>query len=389
MDIPRFVVIGSGFSGSVFAERVSDILNEKVLIIEKRGHPGGNSFDYVDKSGIFIHKYGPHIFHTDSEKVWEYINKFGSFNNYKHKVLAYIDGEYTELPFDFRGIEQFFKKDFEKIKARFLKYYKKGDKVPIYELLKSEDTLLKEIGEFVYEKIFSNYSKKQWGESPLNLSKEVLKRVPVYIGVKDGYFDNRYEGIPEKGFFTVFNNMLNNKNIQIKYNTDFKELFYLKEGKIYRKEGKEFKGIFIYTGALDYLFDYKFGKLPYRSLKFNFERIDKEYYQKAAVVNYPNDYEFTRITEYKHFTDIKTSATIISKEFPGEYGEKSKDYNIPYYPILKKENMEILNKYLKEAKKYKSLILIGRLAEYKYYNMDEAILSAMNLFEKNLSSKII
>ena len=157
MDIPRFVVIGSGFSGSVFAERVSDILNEKVLIIEKRGHPGGNSFDYVDKSGIFIHKYGPHIFHTDSEKVWEYINKFGSFNNYKHKVLAYIDGEYTELPFDFRGIEQFFKKDSGKIKARFLKYYKKGDKVPIYELLKSEDTLLKEIGEFVYEKIFSKW----------------------------------------------------------------------------------------------------------------------------------------------------------------------------------------------------------------------------------------
>jgi UDP-galactopyranose mutase len=388
MDIPKFVIIGGGFSGAVFAERVANILNEKVLIVEKREHIGGNSYDYKSEEGIFVHKYGPHIFHTDNDIVWDYLLKFSSFNNYKHKVLAYIDGKYIQLPFDFKGIEEFFKENGEKIKERLLENYKYSDKVPIYELLNSKDRLLKEIGEFVYEKIFLNYSIKQWGENPLNLSKEVLKRVPVYIGNKEGYFENRYEGIPKKGFLNLFNNMLKNKNIYIKLNKDVKELFYLKDGMIYTKENRVFEGYFIYTGPIDYLFDYKFGKLPYRSLKFEFEKIEKEFYQKAAVVNYPNDNDFTRITEYKHFIRGKSSKTIISKEFPGEYDKNSKNFNIPYYPILKEKNMEILNRYLDEAKRYDKLYLIGRLAEYRYYNMDEAILSALNLFNDRFKSII-
>ncbi len=387
MDIPKFVVIGGGFSGAVFAERVAEMLNEQILIVEKREHIGGNSYDYKSEEGIFVHKYGPHIFHTDYDIVWDYLLNFSSFNNYKHKVLAYIDGKYIKLPFDFQGIEEFFKERKEKIKERLLENYKISDKVPIYELLNSKDKLLKEIGEFVYNKIFLNYSIKQWGENPLNLSKEILKRVPVYIGIKDGYFENRYEGIPEKGFINIFNNMLKNENIGIKLKTDVKEFFYLKDGMIYTKDNKVFDGYFIYTGPIDYLFDYKFGKLPYRSLKFDFQKIDKEYYQKAAVVNYPNDYDFTRITEYKHFIEIKTSKTIISKEFPGEYDENNKEFNIPYYPILKEENINILSKYLNESKKYKKLYLIGRLAEYKYYNMDEVILSALNLYNKEFEDK--
>ena len=377
----KFIVAGAGFSGAVIAERIANELNEKVLIYEKREHLGGNAYDFVNKDGIIIHKYGPHIFHTFSKKVWDYISSFTEWFEYKHRVLAKVEGKLISLPFDFKGIETLLTDKSEKIKDTLIKTYGKNKKIPIYELLNSEKEILKEFGEFVFEKIFLNYSKKQWGVNPLSLSKEVLKRVPVFIGHRDYYFDDPYYGIPNNGFTNLFQKMLNHKNIKILLKKDFKDDFKIKDNKVLFK-GKKFEGIIVYTGEIDYLFDRKFGKLPYRSLKFEFEDYDLKEFQPVAVVNYPGKERFTRITEYKHFLNQKVKKTTISKEYPGEYTPQKKNFNIPYYPILNKENKKIFEKYLKEANKIKNLFLVGRLAEYRYYNMDNAILRALEIFEE-------
>jgi len=377
----KFIVAGAGFSGAVITERIANELNEKVLIYEKRDHLGGNAYDFVNKNGIIIHKYGPHIFHTFSKKVWNYISRFTEWFEYKHRVLAKVDDKLIPLPFDFKSLEILLTDKSAKIKETLLKTYGENKKTPVYELLNSNKKILKEFGEFVFEKIFFNYSKKQWGVNPLSLSKEVLKRVPVFIGYTNSYFDDPYYGIPKDGFTRIFNKMLDNKNIKILLKKDFKEDFRIKDNRVFFK-GKKFDGIIIYTGEIDYLFDRKFGKLPYRSLKFEFEDCNLKEFQPVAVVNYPGKEKFTRITEYKHFLNQKVKKTTISKEYPGEYTPNKKNFNIPYYPILSKENEELFEKYVKEAKEIKNIFLVGRLAEYRYYNMDDAILRALETFEK-------
>ncbi len=378
----KFIIIGAGFAGSVLAERIANTLNKKVLIIEKRNHIGGNCYDYKDRNGIIVHKYGPHLFHTDFKEVWDYLSNFTDWSIYHHKVLAFIDGKKVPIPFNFNTIEQLFPSTFaKKLQEKLLNRYQYGSKVPILELKKEKDEDLKFLANFVYEKVFKNYTAKQWNMKPEDIDPEVTARVPVFIGKDDRYFNDKYQAVPKEGYTKIFKNMLNNKNIKLLLNTDFKEVLQVdfEKKKIYFF-GNEFKGKLIFTGMIDELFDYRFGKLPYRSLNLKFETIEKEYFQEVATVNYPNDYDFTRITEFKHIHPTKADKTTILKEYPKEY----KENDIPYYPVFTKENRQKYNKYKELVQNFEQIIPIGRLADYRYYNMDDIIKRALDIFEEKI-----
>lgn len=362
------LVVGAGFSGAVIANLIASELNEKVLVIDKKNHIAGNCFDYRDENGIMIHKYGSHIFHTNSEKVWNYLKKFTDFNTYMHKVVGYIDGIETHIPFNFNTLYDVFPQTFaQRLEEKLLKTFEYNTKVPILEFQKQDDEDLKFLANYVYEKIFLHYTLKQWGGTPKDVDGAVTARVPVYLSKDDRYFQDKYQGIPLNGYTKIIEKMLDNKNIKVKLNTDYKSL----------KE-KKFKRIF-YTGSIDEFYDYKFGQLPYRSVNFKFETYDKEYYQSHACVNYPCNYDFTRIHEYKHYLGDKSNKTVIAKEY-SEFFELGK--NERYYPIPKSENTELYNKYFEEAQKDKNVYFLGRLGDYKYYNMDKAIERAIDLFEE-------
>jgi len=379
----NYLIVGSGFSGLVIAERIADVLNQKVLIIEKRNHIGGNCYDYKDENGIIIHKYGPHLFHTDFKEVFDYLSNFTDWNIYHHKVLAFIDGKKVPIPFNFNTIEQLFPQELSrKLEEKLLNRYEYGSKVPILELKKEEDKDLKFLANFIYEKVFKNYTVKQWGLKPEEIDLQVTARVPIYISRDNRYFTDKYQAIPKEGYTKIFERMLNHPNIKIMLNTDFKEVINIDfENKRIYFMGQEFKGKLIFTGMIDELFNFKYGYLPYRSLDLRFETVEKEYFQEAPVVNYPNDYDFTRITEFKHIHPAKSEKTTILKEYPKSY---KPNIDIPYYPVFTKENQELYNKYKEEAEKIENLILIGRLAEYKYYDMDNAIKRALEIFEERV-----
>jgi len=385
------IIVGSGFAGCVAAERLAS-KNKSVLLIEKRNHLGGNMYDYFDKNGILIHKYGPHIFHTNDEEVFNYLSRFTEWAPYQHKVLARIEGKKVPLPFNLNSLYLVFTKEFaKKLEIKLIQNFGYNKKLPILELRKKakqiNDDGLEFLATYVYEKVFLNYTRKQWNEEPGNLF-GVTERVPILISRDDRYFQDRYQFMPKEGYTKIFERMVNKENIKILLNTDYKQIINVDfENKKVYLFGKEFKGIFVYTGMIDYFFDYKFGKLPYRSLDFNFEEIDKEFYQEVAVENYPNEYNFTRITEFKHFyksvNNHNNNKTIIVKEYPKKYDEE----NEPYYPIPKKGNFEQYEKYKNKAeslnKKFKDVRFysIGRLAEYKYYNMDVVVKRALEKFK--------
>lgn len=377
------IVIGSGFAGATMAERLANDLSKKVLLIEKREHVGGNMYDYVDETGVITHKYGPHLFHTNIDAVYNYVTKFGSWFNYEHRVLGKVKDKLVPIPFNLTSIEETFDKELsEKLKKVLIEEFGEEKKIPILELRKHHDKDINELAEFIYENVFLYYTMKQWGQTPDEIDPSVTNRVPVFISRDDRYFQDKYQIMPKGGYTKIFDNMLNSENIDIRLSTDAKELLSFKDGKIYF-EGEEFNGIVIYTGAIDELFDYKYGDLPYRTLTFDFETVDNEFYQPVGTVNYPTkEDKFTRITEYKHMTDneAKTDRTIIMREYPGAY-EKNTDM-IPYYPINNDSSQELYNKYLEETKTYQNLYMLGRLAQYKYYNMDLIINDALQLFDK-------
>jgi len=375
------IVIGSGLTGAVIAERIATVLNKKVLIIEKREHIAGNCYDYKDETGILVHKYGPHIFHTDNKKVFDYLSSFTNWDIYHHNVLAFIDGKKVPIPFNLNSIDILFPKELaENLTKKLLNKFSYGEKVPILNLLVENDSDLKFLAKYVYDNIFLNYTVKQWGLKPEEIDPEVTGRVPIFIGRDNRYFNDRYQCLPRQGYAKMFEKILANQNIKLLMKANFKEIMNLDfiNKKIFFM-GNQFKGKLVYTGKIDELFDFKFGELPYRSLNMCFEKHEVEFFQETTSVNYPNNYDFTRITEFKHLHPIKTRKTVILKEFPQKHIH---NINEPYYPFFTKDAKQKYEMYLKFSKKFKNLVLAGRLADYKYYDMDDAVENALRVFER-------
>ena len=370
------VIIGAGMAGSVLAEKFASS-GKKVLVIERRQHVAGNCYDEVDGNGILIHKYGPHLFHTDDAQVWEYLSRFTDWHLYFHKVKAVIDGKPVPIPFNLNTLREVFPTSLaDDLEEALLKNFEYGKKVPILELKKSSDADLQFLADFVYEKIFLHYTEKQWGLSPEKISGAVTARVPISISRDDRYFGDRFQAMPKFGYTKLVKKMLAHKNIKLLLNTDFHEVMELRGEQIYLFR-KKFKGRLIYTGQLDELFDKKFGELPYRSIDMKFETIDAENFQEAPVVNYPNNYDFTRITEFKQIHPTNSPRTTILKEFPQEYVAGT---NEPYYPIFTDEARAAYEKYFAELSKFKNITAIGRLAEYRYFDIDDVVKRALEVF---------
>lgn len=368
------VIVGAGFSGAVLAERFAQ--DGKVLLIERRQHVAGNCYDEVDGNGILIHRYGPHLFHTDDAEVWKYLSQFTDWRVYQHKVLAVIDGQPVPIPFNLNTLHKVFPRSLaDRMEAALLKNFAYGQRVPIMELKNSFDADLQFLADFVYEKIFLHYTEKQWGTSPDKIAGAVTARVPVSISRDDRYFSDRFQAVPVKGYAALIQKMLSHKNIKLMLNTDFREIASLRDGKIYLFDS-EFNGRVIFTGQLDELFGGKFGALPYRSVDMKFETVDAENFQAAATVNYPNNFEFTRITEFRHIHPAQSARTTILKEYPQAYvaGE-----NTPYYPVFTDEAKAAHEKYLAELKNFPQITAVGRLAEYRYYDMDDAVKRALEV----------
>ena len=375
------VVVGAGFAGATTANLLAR-KNKKVLIVEKRDHIGGNMYDYYDKNGVLVHKYGPHIFHTFHESVYEYLKQFGEFFSYEHKVKALVDGVLIPVPFNFESLEILYGNRAEELKNKLRSEYPVQTRVSIYELMNDKDKDIKEFGEFVFEKIFVHYTAKQWGIKAEEVDKSVINRVPVVLGYEDAYFADQFQYMPKEGFTKLFENMLDNENIDILLNTPINDVLRLENGKIYLDD-KEYKGDLIFTGAIDELLGYQFGPLPYRSLKLDFESLDMTYYQSNSVINYTTSEDFTRITEFKYLSNQNIEGhTVILREYPLAYTKENYKKECPYYPIQNKENEKLYNQYKDLLKDYPQIHLLGRLAEYKYYNMDAVILKSFEFIDK-------
>ncbi len=376
------VIVGGGVAGCICAERLAD-KGKTVLIIERRNHIGGNAYDYYDRNGILVHKYGPHIFHTANKALFEYLSKFTEWHLYQHKVLAVVEDKLVPVPFNLNSLHALYSEQMaNKLENILLKQFNYTQEIPILDLIQSDKTELKFLAKFIYQNIFYNYTVKQWGLRPDELDKSVTARVPVVISRDDRYFHDAYQAMPLEGYSPMFEKMLNNRKIKILLNTDYKEVMQFNGGNVTLFD-KEYSGDVIYTGQIDHLFDYREGELPYRSLRFEFESVHQEYTQPVGTVNYPNNYTFTRITEFKHITGQKAPYTTIVYEHPMEHTKTTE----PYYPIPRPENKALYEKYADEAKKIKKLHLIGRLAEYKYYNMTQVMEKALELTDHLLQKK--
>ena len=369
------VIVGAGLAGSVLAERLAKS-GKKVLVIERRKHIAGNCYDEVDSSGILIHKYGPHLFHTDDANIWAYLSQFTEWTLYHHRVKAVIDGKPVPLPFNLNTLHEVFPSSLaDKLEAALLRSFEYGKRVPILELKNSADADLQFLADYVYEKVFLHYTEKQWGLPPDKISEAVTARVPILIGRDDGYFSDHFQAVPKFGYAKLVANMLDHKNIKLLLNTDSKEVMEL-SGEYLRLFRKRFKGRLIYTGQLDELFDKKFGQLPYRSLDMKFETVEAEKFQAAPVINYPNAYDFTRITEFKQIHPTHSTRTTILKEYPQAYVA---GMNEPYYPLFTDEARAAYEKYSAELAAFKNVTAVGRLAEYRYYDMDDVIKRALEV----------
>ena len=368
------VVVGAGFAGAVFAREFASA-GGRVLLIEKRGHIGGNCYDYHDEHGILVHKYGPHLFHTSNGEVFRYLGQFTKWLEYQHRVLALVDGRQIPLPFNLNALQVLFPESKAALlEKRLIETFGFDVKVPILDLQKTDDSVLKELADFIYNKIFINYTVKQWGCRPEDISSEVMGRVPVFISRDDRYFQDRYQAVPRYGYTRLFERLLDHPRIHLLLNTDYRDVLGIDfDEKKIRLFGTPFQGNLIYTGMIDGLCDYCFGRLPYRSLYFDFEHLGQEFFQDAAVVNYPNDYDFTRITEFKRISGQNGDWTTILREYPGPYDPADYRRKIPCYPVFTDENTRTYEKYAEYVGQLEQIILIGRLAEYRYYDMDDVV----------------
>lgn len=361
-----YLVIGAGLSGCVVAERIATELKQKVHIVDRRDHVGGNIHDRLDKNGVMVHTYGPHAFHTNNKEVWNYLSQFTEWKPYFHHVEGFIDGQNVPIPFNFNTIETLFPKEYsKKIINDLINEFGINKKVTILDLLNNEK--FKDLAQYVYEKVFLGYTQKQWDKKPEELDISVSSRVPIYTSKDNRYFQDTYQAIPEEGYTRLIENMIDSPLIKVSLCTDFSDI-----------DVDQYEKIF-YTGMIDEYFQYTLGKLPYRSLEFVLKTIDKPQYQNTAQKNFSSNFDFTRITEYKHFLDQQTEKSTIALEYPKAYEE---GVNEPYYPIPSEANHSLYLEYRKLAKKEKNVIFLGRLAEYKYYNMDQIVKSALYTFNK-------
>ena len=378
------IIVGAGFAGTVLAERLASQLDQRVLIIEKRRHIGGNCYDYYDEQGILVHQYGPHLFHTSNPDVFSYLGQFTEWLNYHHQVLAVIDGQQVPVPFNLNTTKQLMPDSLSaSLEKKLIDRYGYDVKVPILELREIDDPDLKYLADYIYNKMFVNYTAKQWNCKPEEIAAEVTARVPVFISKDNRYFQDSYQAIPKFGYTRLFDKLLAHPNISLMLNTDYKDLLQVDfNSKQCRLFGQPFEGEVIYTGLIDELFGYQFGELPYRSLRFQFENHRQTYYQAATTVNYPNDYDYTRITEFKRISQQQSDTTTIVKEFPQDYARQDPEREVPYYPVFTDENQKKYDQYLAYSQAFKQILLVGRLAEYRYYDMDDIVARALEVFQR-------
>jgi len=356
-----YLVIGAGFAGCVLAERLASVLNKKVLIVDRRPHIGGNAYDHYNDAGILVHKYGPHIFHTNSREVFTYLSRFTEWFPYQHRVRACVDGQLVPIPINLDTINTLYGTTFTSFE---LAAFYKSIAEPRSPIKTSEDVIINQVGRELYDKFFKNYTRKQWGLDPSELDAAVTARVPVRTNRDDRYFTDAYQAMPRHGFTRMFERMLDHPNIKILLNTDYTEI----EGSILYDET-------ICTAPIDEYFEYRFGPLPYRSLRFEFETLDMPQAQPVAVINYPNDHLYTRITEFKHLSGQSHPKTTRVYEYPQSEGD-------PYYPIPRAENAALYKKYQELAGSTPGVHFVGRLGTYKYYNMDQVVAQALTTFAK-------
>lgn len=370
-----YLIVGAGFSGCTLAERIATVLKKKVLIVDKRNHIGGNAYDFYNDEHILVHKYGPHIFHTNSAKVWNYLSRFTQWYMYFHHVLGYVEGKLIPVPFNLNSLHAVFPERYATtLEEQLLQQFGYGEKIPILKLQQSAQGDLPFLAKYIYDNIFHGYTTKMWEITPEKLDPSVTARVPVFLSRDDRYFQDTYQGIPALGYTKMFENMLASPLIHIALQTDYQDIMdTIKFDKM------------IYTGPIDAYFDYMHGELPYRSLRFDFQTFDEDLTQKVAQINYPNNHHYTRTTEFKHLTKQKSTKTTVAYEYPQLY---DKSLNEPYYPIPQQENTELARKYKLEAEKIQSTVLFcGRLADYQYYNMDQVTARALSVFEHKVAQQ--
>ena len=356
-----YLIVGTGFAGCVLAERLATQQNKSVLLVDKRNHIGGNAYDHYDDAGIQVHKYGPHIFHTNSLEVFEYLSQFTQWRAYQHKVLASVDGQLVPLPINLDTINKLYG---TRMTSFELKDFFASIAEPRENIQTSEDVVVGKVGRELYEKFFRNYTRKQWGLDPSELHSSVIARVSSRTNRDDRYFTDKYQAMPLHGYTRMFEKMLAHPNIKVLLNTEYREA---KQWVPYRE--------LIYTGPIDEFFDYRYGKLPYRSLNFVFKSFHTPIFQPAAVVNHPNEYEYTRVTEFKYLTGQEHPMTSVVYEYPCAEGD-------PYYPVPRPENAELYKQYKILADATPDVHFVGRLATYKYYNMDQVVAQALALFKR-------
>jgi UDP-galactopyranose mutase len=375
----QIVIVGAGISGAVLAERYASI-GKKVLVLEKRNHIGGNCYDFYNEDGILVSKYGAHLFHTNFEDVWEYVNRFSSWYFYEHRVLAKVDGQLVPIPVNITTVNKLFNLNIQS--ETEMRTWLESVQIKNEYPRNSEEAALARVGPILYEKMFKNYTKKQWDKYPVELDAEVMNRIPVRDNFDDRYFSDKYQALPVGGYTQIFEKMFDHPLIQVRLNTDYFDI---------KNDIGKYEKLF-YTGPIDRFFEFKFSlekKLEYRSINFVWETYDQEFYQPNSVINYPSfdDGEFTRIVEYKHFTKQQHPKTTISKEYSIDHVEGLTE---PYYPVPNPENKALYEKYRQETEKLTDIYFVGRLANYKYFNMDQAFKNALDLFtqlENSPSSK--
>ena len=373
------VIIGAGVAGCVAARDLAES-GRKVLILEQRDHIGGNCYDEKDEHGILIHKYGPHIFHTKEQKAYDYLSRFTDWYAFGHEVVANVHGKLIPVPFNLNTLHMVYEQEkADALEKKLIDAFGLESRVPILKLREHEDPEICEIADYVYENIFLHYTMKQWGQTPEQIDPAVTGRVPVLISHDNRYFQETWQGMPLHGYTLMFEKMLDHENITVEIGVDARSRVTFSEGSV-SLDGQAFTGDVIYTGPLDELFDCRFGRLPYRSLRFDFEYYDKPDYQGHSVVNYTVSEDFTRITEFKYLTGQQAEGTTIVKEYPFAY--TGAEGEIPYYSIANEANQKLYEQYRGLVEHIPSVWLLGRLAEYKYYNIDAMVLKALELTDK-------